>query len=424
MSLVAEPVEPTREMTGGTRHRKLPLRPLLAVIVVILVGLVAAVAVQLTRPLPAAAMSLSLPTTTTIPGPAPVMPWPAQGQARIDVQEIGTLGDSGGAKQVPIGSVAKVMTAYIVLTDHPLAAGADGPSITVTAADVADYQARIASHQSLVQVTAGERLTERQALAALMLPSANNVAQILAQWDAGSADAFVAKMNSVAAKLGLHDTRYTDPSGFAPTTVSSADDQTVLAEEALKSPTFTEIVGLSSATVPVAGTVKNFNTLLGTDGVFGIKTGSTDQAGGNLVFAAHLTVAGKPLTMVGAVLSQPGRGTPEQLVATNAATRKLLEAAARVVAMYPVVQATTVGRVHAPWGGTAPVRTAGEVQVLGWPGLPVTVDVRRAEPGSHVTTGQTLGTVTAKTRTGQGETTLVSGGAVGEPSWQWRLMHG
>jgi D-alanyl-D-alanine carboxypeptidase (penicillin-binding protein 5/6) len=393
----------------------------MAVVVgVVLAALSALAAVQLARPVPRGVLRLSAPASLTLPGPLADLPWPVQGQARLDVDGLGTLGGSGDGKPVPIGSVAKVMTAYVVLTDHPLDDGQPGPPITVTAADVTDYHARIPSGQSLVAVEAGEQLSERQALQALLLPSANNVAQILAAWDAGSVDAFVAKMNATAASLGLAATHYTDPSGLAPSTMSTATDQTLLAERALRIPAFAEIVAEPTATLPVAGTVTNWNSLLGADGVFGVKTGSTAEAGGNLVFAAHLTMAGRTLTIVGAVLGQPGRETPEQLAAVNDATRKLLAAAGRLMQAYTVLPAGTVGEIRSAWGRSVAVRTAAPVRVIGWPGLTVSVQAHPVDLDRQVGAGQRVGTVTV--HGGGGATAELRAGATRpEPSAWWRL---
>jgi D-alanyl-D-alanine carboxypeptidase (penicillin-binding protein 5/6) len=386
-----------------------------------LTGLAGLAGVQLTRTVPPGVLRLSVPAALSIPGQVTDVPWPAHGQARLDVEGLGTIGGSGDGQAVPIGSVAKVMTAYVVLADHPLGAGQPGPAITVTAADVADYRSRIPSGQSLVAVTAGERLTERQALQALLLPSANNVAQILAKWDAGSVDAFVAKMNAAAASLGLAASHYTDPSGFAPSTVSTAADQTLLAEQALTVPAFADIVALPTATLPVAGTVRNYNSLLGTDGVFGVKTGSTDEAGGNLVFAARLTVADRTLTVVGAVLGQPGKQTPEQLAAVNDATHKLLAAAARLVGVYTVLPAGTLGEVRGPWGRSVTVSTTAPLRVLGWPGLSVTVAVQPGRLRPQVSSGQNPGTLTAHTGLGDTGADLHADATLAGPSWRWRL---
>ena len=115
-------------------------------------------------------------------------------------------------------------------------------------------------------IAAGEQLTELQALQALLLPSANNIAAVLARWDAGSADRFVARMNATARSLGMTHTRYTDPSGYDAATVSTAADQVRVVDRAMRLPVFASIVATPSATLPVAGTVHNTNTCSGTTG--------------------------------------------------------------------------------------------------------------------------------------------------------------
>ena len=206
----------------------------------------------------------------------------------------------------PIASVAKVMTAYLVLRDHPLRLGQDGSTITLTAADVADTDRRRARQESVVPVAAGEQLTERQALQALLLPSANNIAAVLARWTSGSTDRFVAQMNATARALGLAHTRYTDPSGYDAATVSTASDQVRLVIRAMRLPVFASIVATPSARLPVAGLVHNTDTLLGHNGFVGVKTGSHDAAGGCFAFRAIRRVDGKRTTITGVVLGQPG----------------------------------------------------------------------------------------------------------------------
>jgi D-alanyl-D-alanine carboxypeptidase (penicillin-binding protein 5/6) len=231
--------------------------------------------------------------------------WPAQGQAAVQVGESHV---QAGPNQhaAPIASVAKVMTAYLVLRDHPLGPDEDGPTITLTDADVADTDRRRGQHESVVSIAAGEQLTERQALQALLLPSANNIAAVLARWDAGSEDQFVARMNATAQSLGMTHTRYTDPSGFDDATVSTAADQVRLVDRAMRLPVFASIVATPSVTLPVAGTVHNTDTLLGHNGFVGVKTGSTDAAGGCFAFRAIRWIDGKRTTITGVVLGQPG----------------------------------------------------------------------------------------------------------------------
>jgi D-alanyl-D-alanine carboxypeptidase (penicillin-binding protein 5/6) len=247
--------------------------------------------------------------------------WPTSGQAAV---EIGRSQVQVGPNQhrAPIASVAKVMTAYLVLRDHPLRPGQDGPTITLTDADVVDTDRRRARRESVVSVVTDERLTERQALQALLLPSANNIAAVLARWDAGSPRQFVARMNAIARSLGMTHTHYTDPSGYNATTVSTAADQVRIADRAMRLPVFARLVSTASATLPVAGTVHNTNTLLGRNGFVGLKTGSDDAAGGCFAFRAVRRIHGKRTTITGVVLGQPG---DDQIAAGLTAAAAMVE---------------------------------------------------------------------------------------------------
>jgi D-alanyl-D-alanine carboxypeptidase (penicillin-binding protein 5/6) len=247
--------------------------------------------------------------------------WPAHGQAAI---QIGQSRVQAGPNQhaAAIASVAKVMTAYLVLRDQPLRPGQDGPTITVTDADVADTERRRGQQESVVSIAVGEQLTELQALQALLLPSANNIAAVLARWDAGSADRFVARMNATARSLGMAHTRYTDPSGYEDATVSTAADQVRIVDRAMRLPVFARIVATPSVTLPVAGTVHNTNTLLGYNGFVGVKTGSTAAAGGCFAFRAIRWIGGKQMTITGVVLGQPGH---DQIAAGVAAADAMVD---------------------------------------------------------------------------------------------------
>ena len=286
--------EPARTTTRPIRIRRTRVAGLLVVIAAI----AAAVGYQM---LASSSSSATSPSNVALPGTV----WPAQGQAAFI---------EGGQSQVQVGpsqhpaaiaSIAKVMTAYLVLRDHPLRLGEYGPTITLTDADVADTERRRGQEESVVPIAAGEQLTEREALQALLLPSANNIAAVLARWDAGSQEGFVARMNAAARSLGMTHTRYTDPSGYDEATVSTAADQVRLVDRAMRLPVFASIVATPSATLPVAGTVHNTNTLLGHDGFVGVKTGSTAAAGGCFAFRAIRWIDGKRTTITGVVLGQP-----------------------------------------------------------------------------------------------------------------------
>jgi serine-type D-Ala-D-Ala carboxypeptidase (penicillin-binding protein 5/6) len=255
------------------------------------------------------------PPVTVTPEAGPAAPrqehlaavsWPADGVSAADVSGLGVLAGPGANRPVPIASVAKLMTAYVVLLDHPLPAEGSGPEITVRSSEAAAYPSQAGAGDSLVPVAAGETLTERQALEALLLPSADNMAWILARWDAGGQAAFVARMNGTARRLGMSATSYTDPSGLDASTTSTAADQVRLGMAAMRVPALAAIAAMSTAVVPVAGVVRNYNTLLGQDGIAGLKTGSTQAAGGCVLIAAWRKAGAHSTLIVAATFGQPG----------------------------------------------------------------------------------------------------------------------
>jgi D-alanyl-D-alanine carboxypeptidase (penicillin-binding protein 5/6) len=256
-----------------------------------------------------------------VPVPPPPVDWPAQGQAAYTTSSIDQVRASGRADPQPIASVAKLMTAYVVLQAAPLALGEEGPDLPVTRGDVTDTERRRAEGESVVPVEAGEELTELEALEALLLPSANNVAMMLARETAGSVDAFVNRMNATADDLGMDDTEYTDPSGMDVGTVSTPADQVVLLDTALEDPVLAAVLGSRSAEIPVAGTITTTDALLGQHGIVAGKTGSHDAAGGCFVFRAVVQVGGEPVTVTGVVLGQ--RGGPYIQSALTAAEQLL-----------------------------------------------------------------------------------------------------
>jgi D-alanyl-D-alanine carboxypeptidase (penicillin-binding protein 5/6) len=310
--------EPARPTTG-----RIP-RILVAGLLVVIAAIAALGYQSRASPSSTAASPVDVPRSehrSALGDALPSTVWPASGQAAV---QIGQSQVQAGPNQHPaaIASVAKVMTAYLVLRDHPLRLGEDGPTITLTDADVADTDRRRRQQESIVPIAAGEQLSERQALQALLLPSANNIAAVLARWDAGSVDQFVARMNATARSLGMTRTRYTDPSGYDDATVSTAADQARIVNRAMRLPVFASIVATPSATLPVAGTVHNTNTLLGHNGFVGVKTGSHDAAGGCFAFRAIRWIDGKRTTITGVVLGQPG---PNRITAGLAAAAAMVD---------------------------------------------------------------------------------------------------
>jgi serine-type D-Ala-D-Ala carboxypeptidase (penicillin-binding protein 5/6) len=388
-----------------------------ALLVLLLLVLVRRAATEATPPL---VVHRTLAAYVRPAGSAPVLAWPREGQAAVEVEGVGSFGTSGSATPVPIASVAKVMTAYLTLLEHPLAAGEEGFTTTISAAEVQEEQRRAAFGESTVGVRAGELISEREALQALLLPSANNIAALLAVRDAGSEAAFVARMNSAARRLGMSSTTYTDPSGFEDETVSTAADQLKLARVAMREPAFAEIVDQPSAELPVVGRVANFDGLLGTGGYVGVKTGSDRAAGGCLVFAKRVRIDGRRLTVLGVVLGQRG-GSLIEAALTSA--QQLGDSAAAALRVETVIPAgTTVLTASAADARRATAVTAGALREIGWAGLALPVWVLARPAMARLRSGERMATVSVR-GIRAATTSAVATDSVGGPSLGWRLRH-
>lgn len=388
-----------------------------------IVVLAAAVAVRaLTLSAPKLHARVVLAPTAVIPGSKLPLAWPATGESAVEVTGVGTPESSGPTSPVPIASLAKVMTAYVVLQDHPLPPGGDGFNVTINAADVNDYQQRLARAESVLPVSAGEQLSELELLQGLLVASGNNVGRILADYDAGSVGAFVTKMNATAQQLGMARTTYTDPSGLDAKTVSDASDQLILAAKAIADPVFARTVNMRAVDLPVAGTVTNFNRAVGTGGYVGIKTGSDASAGGCLMFANRQRAAGRAITILGVVLGQgAGQESTTDLVgaALNASTT-LVHSVVASIGLHTVVPAgTVVADVTGSHGPPVTVVTASGLSVLGFPGMRVPVTVTLERLGTTLSRGETVATVAL---TGA-HTRATAAASLSGVTLTWRLRH-
>jgi D-alanyl-D-alanine carboxypeptidase (penicillin-binding protein 5/6) len=215
----------------------------------------------------------------------------------------------------PMGSITKVMTAYLVI-------GANTLSRVVSVPEA--IYAYDGSSASTAGLSAGERLTTRDLLIGMMLPSGCDAAYALAAAYGPGTGAFIGKMNAAARSLGLGHTHFADfsglPVGGEYATESSAGNLVTLGRAAMRQAAFRQIVALRSYRVPAgahnhAHSWTNLNPLLGHyPGAVGIKTGYTSAAGDCLLFAA--TRATKSL--IGVVLHSSSSVTGLAVAASDA----------------------------------------------------------------------------------------------------------
>ena len=393
------------------------MRRALAVVAALVVVAAALLTFNYLRPVPAVHASSDLPALKAVPGPAPALPWPPVGGAAVAVSGVGQVGSHDAGTAYPIASVAKIMTALVVLEDHPLATGQPGPVLSITDADRQDFQAKAAQGQSVVEVQPGEQLSEYQLLEGLLIPSGNNLADLLARWDAGSVDAFVTKMNSRARRLGMQQTHYDDTAGFSAKTVSTANDLVKLAPAAMALPVFAEIVAKPQTQLPVAGTVYNVDYTLGRDGIVGIKTGSSPDAGACFVFAANASVDNRTVQIYGAVIYQ------HTLDSAFAATRSLIEAVQPALHVQHLVSAgQRIGRYTAPWGSATDAVATADVDLVSWPGTVIPIRTSLQDLNAPIAAGSSVGSL----QVGSGQFALkvpvVTSGPILAPGRRWRLL--
>lgn len=389
---------------------------------ILVLAISAGAAIQLERPVPAPVFHRELARSYTDPGNPASLPWPTEGQAALYLTRFGWLGSTASEVSVPIASVTKIMTALVILRTHPLTVGMSGPTIGVSATAYSVYQSEVAAGDSVVRVETGETLSEFQLLEGLLLPSGDNLAVILADWQSGSEPAFVQLMNQLASALHLTQTHFTDSSGLDTGSVSSARDLVLLATVAMKNPVFAAVVAMPSVTLPVAGTVHNYNPILGQYGVIGIKTGWTSAAMGCLVFAANLTVAGQSVQLIGAVLGQPGGPQSGLVAAGRVATTLLAAGAGELQQLRLPAGDTLVGRVTSGWAGRINLQVTRSISLVGAAGADLGLRLQLRRRRAPWIRGAEVGSLTVTTPGGfRLQEPVVMARKLAAPSWWWRL---
>jgi D-alanyl-D-alanine carboxypeptidase (penicillin-binding protein 5/6) len=370
-------------------------------------------------PLPATAAALdSNATAGTITQPAAQLAWPAYGSAAISAPDYeGATQYHGSEKSVPIASITKTITALVVLDKKPLTGGEQGPSIAFTQDDVDIWNQVVAAGGSWAPVEAGTSMTEKEALTAMLLPSANNYAISLATWAFGSTSAYVKAANAWLDQKGFTGTTITTPDGLDAGNVSTTKDLIGLGKLVLASPALSSIVSQKTATLPGAGAQDNTNVLLGADGIDGIKTGNTDEAGNCLLFSAEVGVGKAKVRVLGVVLGAP---THDDLWAGTQALLASVKAGFHEVTV--AAKGQKFGSYATPWGASSELVATKAATFVVWSDTPVSVKVEteRVQSGfAGDEVGSVSFTLDGKTQTAP----LALAKDVPDPGLGWRLAH-
>jgi len=412
----AVPVDPADERRAKAnvyRRRRIVVFGALAIVLALLVSGGVYVGRALGAAIPAAA------PVVTAPQPVAQAPQPLAlpgfgGYAVGAVGFDGLLVAGSAEASLPTASITKIITALVVLDEHPVAAGEGGPDLAYTEADVELYWDMIAQNGSVAPVEPGISLTLVQSLEAMLLPSGNNYAISISNWAFGSQEAFLERARTWLADHGFQHTVIADSSGLSLDNTSTPAELVRLGELALENPVVASIVATQDVELPALGEIENSNKLLGTHGVDGIKTGTTDDAA-NLLFSADVQVGEESVTIVGVLLGAPDHASLREAVAA------LLDSVApgfREVTVFD--EGAELASYATPWGQTATAEASEAARLVVWSDTPVDVAVDAAS----ITTADDGAEVGNATVTAGARTVVVPlrlDGSLEDPGPWWRL---
>lgn len=354
-----------------------------------------------------------------MPEPAPVtgLAWPTVGQAAIGSVEDGVLAVSHpDATKRPIASITKVITALAVVEKQPLTVDEVGPTFTIGPTDIASYHRYVSVGGSVMPVNYGQNITLRDALAGMLLPSGNNMADSLAIWLFGSMEAYLEYANNMLSRYGLTDTVVADASGFSAGSQSTPADLIRLGQRLLKNPVLAEIVATKQLVIPGSGEIRNTNMLLMDEDAVGIKTGTTDEAGNCLLFAVKHG-PNKAHTLIGAVVGQRG------YAALFSSVRDLRDSALQSFKQIEVLPAgTVVGKLRAEWGQETDVIVVHPLETYGWVGKKYQAEVILESAEAPVLESQIVG-LAQVTDKQTDQVQIVTRTALERPSRFWQLAN-
>ncbi len=387
-------------------------------VLIVLIGLY--VATDLSLPIKALS-PYQTNSTLDITTPSSNLPWPHYGEGAIGLSNGSVIQTHGALTPRPIASVAKLITAIAVLQKYPLKLNQQGPMITIDAEDYSIYTKYIAEQGSVVPVYTGEALSEYQMLEAMLVPSGNNIADALARWAFGSLSAYETYANNYVKQLGMESTHIgSDASGFSPDTTSTAKDLILLGSRVMSNPVLAQIVGMKSVTVPNVGVMNNYDNILGQNGLVGIKTGNSNQAGGVFLGAADTTVNGKQVTIITALMGAPDLN--QVLIDTGPLVIATENDFAQTIL---VNKGEVLGEFKEPWGGIVQVVANNNLVVYVLQGQTAKATLNLASLKIPTAIHSVIGAITSDSNKFNAPQTVsvITVESTSKPTWLWRLTH-
>lgn len=345
--------------------------------------------------------------------------FPAYGQSAVGIVGKGVIDSSNSDKPQPTASVAKIITALVVMDKKPLAIGESGEDIAITKADQQIYDQYYVVGGSITPVLPGSTLTQKELMQGMLIASANNMAQTLTNWAFGSQEEYVSYANNYLKEKGFSKTTVADASGFSPKTLSTADELVRLGEMAMQDPVIAQIVGQRSAKISNAGTIQSTNFILGRSGINGIKTGNTVEAGGCYLVSADIVHHdGSKSTLIGAIM---GAKTVAQAM-TDVQPLLFMQLATGFKDKAVVSEGQQLGVITSAWGEKAAVTSASDLSLFGWQEDRPSYNVTIAELGSQAKSkGDVIGSAEVKLGQSSGKVDVVQDGEIAPPDTWWKI---
>lgn len=385
-----------------------------AAIALVLLGSGAYVGFAALEPLDSISPELVALSTITTPEAAVVLPsygGSAIGDAHSDQLFAGVDIDTPR----PIASLTKVITALVVLDEHPIADGSDGALITLTNAD-SELVARYAAiNGTTAPAPAGRSITQRAIIELMMVHSANNYADTLAIWAFGSVEAYLERARQWLAEHELSALSVADATGFSPDNRASPRTLLRLGRLAVADPVVSSAAALPRVTVAGIGSFENRNVIVGVDGVTGLKTGTLRTSGSSLLFSAQHEAPTGTHSIVGVVLN----GSDGAQVAADARAL-LLSVRDDYHSVVLADEGSVVARYTTPWGDTAELTMTREVTDVVWGAITSRASITAPvlQPGIDT---DAVAAVEIRYAGERVSVPLTWSGTINEPPLEWRL---
>lgn len=341
------------------------------------------------------------------------------GDQYLGAEASGIWLSSGSDEPRSIASISKLITALVILDAKPLASAEDpGPMITFDKADHDLYDKYYVLGATIAAMPIGTTLSERDALATMLIPSASNYAEAMATWAFGSQGAFVNATREWLAAHGLAGTTIIEPTGISYRNVSTPSDLLAIGELAAAHPAIAQIVATPALSLPGPGQIYNTNDLLGSNGITGLKTGNLGPGSYSLLYTASLDVGAiEPLQVTGVIVGGHSRES------VNASVLTLFDSIRSGFRRLPVAElGQVVGSYSTPWGSTAEVVIAEDADIFTWSDTPITTTMETTTPVSF-TDGEEAGSITWTAGPNTATAIIVVEGTIVPPTAWWRLTH-